>query len=119
MPRRKQDALIPFEITLLGAALDANTPAHHGLYGYQLAKDAVDNRGLLLVGHGTVYKALGRLESMGLLDGRWEDAADAERERRPRRRLYRITSPGESAFRSTLGSPSVEGFARHMALRPG
>ena len=27
-----------------------------------------------LTGHGTLYKALGRLEEFGLLTSRWEDA---------------------------------------------
>ena len=45
-------------------------------------------------GGGTVYKVLRRLEDRGLVTGRWEDAAVAERERRPRRRYYRLTAAG-------------------------
>ena len=45
-------------------------------------------------GGGTVYKVLRRLEERGLIVGRWEDAAVAERERRPRRRYYRLTREG-------------------------
>ena len=47
-------------------------------------------------GGGTVYKVLRRLEERHLITGRWEDAAIAERERRPRRRYYRITREGEA-----------------------
>jgi len=45
-----------------------------------------------LTGHGTLYKALGRLEEFGLLSSRWEDAAAPEG--RPRRRLYELTGEG-------------------------
>jgi PadR family transcriptional regulator len=45
-----------------------------------------------LTAHGTLYKALGRLEEFGLLTSRWEDAAAAEG--RPRRRLYELTRQG-------------------------
>jgi len=47
-------------------------------------------------GGGTVYKVLRRLEARRLIQGRWEDAGIAERERRPRRRYYRITREGET-----------------------
>jgi DNA-binding PadR family transcriptional regulator len=39
------------------------------------------------VGSGRVYKALGRLEQLGLVDTGWS-------EDNPRRRLYRLTQPG-------------------------
>jgi DNA-binding PadR family transcriptional regulator len=47
-------------------------------------------------GGGTVYKVLRRLEERGLIQGRWEDAAIAEAERRPRRRYYRLTRAGDT-----------------------
>jgi DNA-binding PadR family transcriptional regulator len=50
-------------------------------------------------GGGTVSKVLRRLEERGLLVGAWEDARLAERERRPRRRYYRLTRAGESELR--------------------
>jgi DNA-binding PadR family transcriptional regulator len=44
-----------------------------------------------LTAHGTLYKALGRLEEFGFLTSRWDDApADG----RPRRRLYELTMEG-------------------------
>src|SRR6266508_890636 len=46
-----------------------------------------------LTAHGTLYKALSRLEEFGLLTSRWEDAAAAV-EGRPRRRLYQLTGEG-------------------------
>ena len=45
-----------------------------------------------LTGHGTLYKALGRLEELGLLASRWEDPEAVEG--RPRRRLYELTGRG-------------------------
>lgn len=45
-------------------------------------------------GAGTVYKVLRRLEGRGLVRGTWEDPAVSERERRPRRRFYRLTAEG-------------------------
>jgi DNA-binding PadR family transcriptional regulator len=47
-----------------------------------------------LIGYGTLYKALERLEKRGALESDWEDPSVAERERRPRRRLYRVTALG-------------------------
>ena len=48
-----------------------------------------------LTAHGTLYKALSRLETAGLLVSQWEDPAP---EGRPRRRLYSVTGAGEHAL---------------------
>jgi DNA-binding PadR family transcriptional regulator len=53
-------------------------------------------------GGGTVYKVLRRLEERGLILGRWEGATVAERERRPRRRYYRLTRQGEDELSRAL-----------------
>lgn len=47
---------------------------------------------------GTVYTTLRRLEARRFVEGRWEDAAIAEAERRPRRRYYTLTPQGASAL---------------------
>ena len=57
--------------------------------------DAGDTR--LLTAYGTLYRALGRLEKMGLVESRWEDPAVPARENRPGRRLYTLTALGEAA----------------------
>ena len=44
--------------------------------------------------HGTLYKALDRLRSRGLLSAEWEDAAAAESAGRPRRKVYWVTAAG-------------------------
>ncbi|MDH5805410.1 MAG: PadR family transcriptional regulator [Gemmatimonadota bacterium] len=43
---------------------------------------------------GAVYPALARLERLGFVRSRWENAATAEREKRPRRRYYAVTAAG-------------------------
>jgi DNA-binding PadR family transcriptional regulator len=62
----------------------------HGFGLAQAMREQTGSRSL--TGHGTLYKALNRLEEFGLLTSRWEDAAAAEG--RPRRRLYELTGQG-------------------------
>ena len=47
---------------------------------------------------GTAYPALRRLEKAGLLESRWEKAADAHADGRPRRRTYELTPAGAEAL---------------------
>src|SRR4029079_15237780 len=75
------------------------------LHGYELAKrlgDIADRK--LLTAYGTLYRALGRMEQMGLLKSRWEDPEIPARENRPGRRLYRLTTTGESAAREAVAA---------------
>jgi len=66
---------------------------HGSFHGFGLAQAMREQSGSRsLTGHGTLYKALGRLEEFGLLASRWEDPAAAEG--RPRRRLYELTGEG-------------------------
>ena len=66
---------------------------HATFHGFGLAHTMRDQNGSRsLTSHGTLYKALGRLEELGLLTSRWEDAAAVEG--RPRRRLYALTGEG-------------------------
>jgi len=69
---------------------------HQGrLYGVEIIEDTE-------LGGGTVYKLLHRLEKRGAVKGTWESADVAERERRPRRRYYRLTRQGEQALAESL-----------------
>jgi DNA-binding PadR family transcriptional regulator len=59
-------------------------------------KDSGESR--TLTAHGTLYKALDRLRTAGLLESWWEDPAIAAEEERPRRRLYQISAAGVTAL---------------------
>ena len=71
---------------------------HHGF-------DIMDATGLP---SGTVYPILRRLDREGLLRSTWEAQAIAQREQRPPRRYYELTSAGESLL--------ADGIARYRAL---
>lgn len=59
--------------------------------GYQYGFDIMDATRLQ---SGTVYRALGRLEELGLVKSHWEPAKSALEEKRPRRRYYAISAAG-------------------------
>lgn len=91
--RRRPDQLVPLEVAILEAATSLHrrgTTAFHGYLLAKLIKTASDSR--MLTAHGTLYRALHRLERARLIEGFWEDASEAEEEGRPRRRLYRLTA---------------------------
>ena len=76
-------------------------------HGYQLAKTMQEaTHAKRLIGHGTLYKALERLERAGLLVSRWEDPHEAASASRPRRRLYQVTAAGGSALASAQVAPT-------------
>lgn len=101
--RRKPGTLLPLEVDILEAGLGLER-----FHGFELAKalaDAPGSRGL--TAHGTLYKALQRLEDGGLLSSRWEDPEIAAAAGRPRRRLYEVTGLGEQALSTTRARPGV------------
>ena len=68
-------------------------------HGYAIARAVADGtESRRLTAHGTLYRALDRLETAGLLESTLEDSAIAAAEMRPRRRLYRITAAAETAL---------------------
>ena len=96
--RRKAGSLVPLELAICSAAATLRRRGEEEFHGYEIAKtlgDASDSR--LLTAYGTLYRALGRLEKMGLLTSRWEDPHVPARENRPGRRLYTLTALGEAA----------------------
>jgi DNA-binding PadR family transcriptional regulator len=98
--RRKPGSLVPLELQICAAALDLRTQGTEEFHGFLLAKQlkhASDSR--LLTAYGTLYRALSRLETMGLVRSRPEDPMIASRENRPARRLYTLTPNGEAAVR--------------------
>lgn len=60
--------------------------------GYRYGFDVMEACGLP---SGTVYPVLRRLEKAGLLKSRWEGAAEAFADGRPRRRTYYLTDEGK------------------------
>jgi DNA-binding PadR family transcriptional regulator len=102
--RRKAGTLVPLEVSILEVAAAGREPFH----GFELAKALADaSRARALTSHGTLYKALARLVDAGLLEATWEDAAIALDQRRPRRRLYRITGAGERRLAAARATPPV------------
>ena len=80
-------------------------------HGFGLAQTMRDQGGSRsLTAHGTVYKALSRLEEFGLLTSRWEDAAAAEG--RPRRRLYELTGQGARAAEQARAGKALRRLPR-------
>jgi PadR family transcriptional regulator len=85
--------LLPLESEILAVALSTLESGQAEFHGFGLAQAMRERQGSRsLTGHGTLYKALGRLEEFGLLTSRWEDPESAEG--RPRRRLYALTGHG-------------------------
>ena len=63
--------------------------------GYRYGFDVMGACGLP---SGTAYPALRRLEKAQLLKSRWESAAQAHAEGRPRRRTYELTAEGRTTL---------------------
>jgi len=96
--RRKIGSLVPLELAICTAALALRDRGVEQFHGYLIAKEiknASDTR--LLTAYGTLYRALGRLEQMGLMTSAWEDPQIPADANRPRRRLYAITAEGQTA----------------------
>jgi DNA-binding PadR family transcriptional regulator len=114
--RRKKGTLLPLEVDILVAAAEAKGAGDGWIHGFGLAK-ALQGDGGRLTAHGTLYKALGRLTTTGLLDDHWEDPDIALAEGRPRRRLYQINGAGLAAL--ARARTEAEAAAVDRATRPG
>ena len=108
MPRRKSGTLLPLEIEILEVALSLSRSGESTFYGFGLANAMREQReSRSLTGHGTLYKALNRLEEFGLLSSDWEQEGT---QGRPRRRLYELTGAGlRVAEESRTAPPSPAG----------
>jgi PadR family transcriptional regulator PadR len=96
--RRKPGELVPLEQAICLRAADLLKEGVGEFHGYDMAKRLAQvSNHKLLTAYGTLYRALGRLEGMGLLESHKEDPHIPAREGRPGRRLYRLTSAGEAA----------------------
>ena len=116
MPPRKPGTLLPLEAEILATALSMHGAGQATFHGFGLAHTMRQRReSRSLTAHGTLYKALGRLEDLGLLASRWEDATAAEG--RPRRRLYERTGRGVHAA-ETAHADRAAGRVPRIAPRP-
>lgn len=97
--RRKKGTLLPLEVSILQCGIDLAVRGAPRFHGFMIAKEIKDREDArLLTAHGTLYKALDRLQKSGILESEWEDPLVAAQQRRPRRRLYRVTAAGEAAL---------------------
>ena len=97
--RRKPGHLLPIELALLEAAIRLRMEGVAHFYGFLIAREIKERQDArLLTAHGTLYKALDRLQRSGLLESECEDPLVAAQANRPRRRLYWVTAAGEAAL---------------------
>lgn len=90
---------MPLEVAICEAAARLSRRGDREFHGYQLAKAIAEaDEARLLTAYGTLYRALARLEGMGLLRSRREDPLIPAREGRPGRRLYTLTALGATAL---------------------
>ena len=82
--------------------------------GYQYGFDIMDMTGLP---SGTVYPALARLEHEGLVESRWEDQKVAQREKRPPRRYYEVTTAGDKMLDAAVAALKERERAARARLR--
>ena len=107
---------MPLEGKILEVALSMLRSGQATFHGFGLAQTMREQRGSrALTSHGTLYKALSRLEEFGLVSSRWEDAAAAEG--RPRRRLYELTGQGARVAERARAEPATAP-SRPLAPRP-
>jgi len=116
--RRKPGSLVPIEIAVLDAAIDLRCRGAPAFYGFLIAREIKERaQARLLTAHGTLYKALDRMERAGLLESFWEDPNSAAAEGRPRRRFYRITMVGEAAL-AQADATAVRAGAPALTRKP-
>jgi PadR family transcriptional regulator PadR len=99
--RRKPGTLVPLEVSILSAGVTLALGGEPEFHGYAVARELKEREeARRLTAHGTLYRALERLETAGLLQSRLEEPEVAAGEQRPRRRLYHVTAAGATALAS-------------------
>jgi PadR family transcriptional regulator PadR len=116
--RRKPGQLVPLETAICVCAANLRRNGTLEFHGYEIAKRlGNENNRRLLTAYGTLYRALGRLEAMGLLQSRWEDPQIPARENRPGRRMYTLTAAGKTAAQEARKA-AREPMPKRAARRP-
>lgn len=107
--RRKAGTILPIERELLAAAAGLMARGVEEFHGFLIAHEMRDRSGARdLIAYGNLYRILERMEKAGWLASKWEDPTVAEAERRPRRRLYKLTGLGMTAAeRSSAAEPGI------------
>ena len=116
--KRTPNTLFPIELSILSGAVEFLRSGDGEVHGYLIAKALQDEAGARrLTGHGTLYRALERLEKMGFLASRWEASEIAASEERPRRRFYHITATGQQALAEAAknAQPAAEALKQGLA----
>jgi PadR family transcriptional regulator PadR len=117
--RRKSGTLLPIEISILETAIDLRRRGEEEFHGFAVAKEIAErDEARTLTAHGTLYKALERMQRAGLLESRWEDPEIAATEARPRRRLYHVTGLGAQALVSSDAIPQPRAVKPRGGLAP-
>jgi DNA-binding PadR family transcriptional regulator len=108
--RRKAGSLIPIEVSILETGIDLRRRGRASFHGFLIAREIQEREAArLLTAHGTLYRALDRLQRLGFLESEWEDPLVAASENRPRRRFYRVTAAGEAALvRDSAAAPAPQ-----------
>lgn len=110
---RKPGTLLLLEEQILKALM---AHGERGAHGFALAQELAASQGSTsLASHGTLYKALDRLRTRGLLVAEWEPAELAEEAGRPRRRIYRMTADGVLVLRDAHTSQSLPEWGPALA----
>jgi PadR family transcriptional regulator PadR len=121
VPRRKPGTLLSLETEILETALSMRRSGQATFHGFALAQCIrAESGSRSLTAHGTLYKALGRLEEFGLLTSHWEDGEAAEG--RPRRRLYELTKQGAEVAEQAIAGKAEKaepGGGRSPRVVPG
>lgn len=112
--KRKPGTLLPIELSILRAGSLLFSEGTSEFHGYAVAKVMREAEAVRqLTAHGTLYRALDRMEEAGLLESRWEERS-AESAGRPQRRLYRLTAIGEKALQvAGAGEATKQAALRH------
>ena len=115
--RRKPGSVLPLEAAILAVLARLRRRDAPGAHGYEIAqrlREVSDSR--RLTAYGTLYRALARLERMGLVASQWEDPADAAKDARPARRFYTLTAGGIEA-RARCAAETRAALRRREAAR--